>query len=167
MNQNFVINGVARSGKNTFVDIVNLYLKSQGSVVEVRDISSVDRVKEAAITLGWNGIKDDKGRRFLSDLKILSTDSYDGPMNYMKIIAEMESGIKFFHIREPEEIAKFVSEFPDTRTICINRKGIDVPNNAADQNVDLHDYDHYIDNNGTLEDFTKAAIEFTKSSILC
>ena len=32
-------------------------------------ISSVDKVKEIARIAGWNGEKDDKGRKLLADLK--------------------------------------------------------------------------------------------------
>lgn len=43
------------------------------------NISSVDKIKEAAKVLGWDGGKTEEDRKFLSDLKLLST----GYNNYL------------------------------------------------------------------------------------
>ena len=47
-------------------------------------ISSVDKVYEAASLLGWTGTKTDKDRKFLSDLKDLSTAYNDMPFEEIK-----------------------------------------------------------------------------------
>ena len=166
MNINIVINGVARSGKNTFVSFVDDFIKyKMSSFVEVYDISSVDKVKIAACILGWDQEKDDKGRKFLSDLKNMSTELYDGPMRYMKEYADMD-GIKFFHIREPEEIARFVEEHPETITLCINRPGVETPNNMADRGVDQYTYNFYINNDEDLKELRIRAYQFIQYLIL-
>ncbi len=67
-NKLIIINGVARSGKDTFIDI----FKSLNP--NTINISSIDKVKELAREMGWDGTKDDKSRKFLSDLKDLWTD---------------------------------------------------------------------------------------------
>ena len=52
--QVIIINGTGGSGKDTFVEYCSEFAK-------VTNISSVDKVKEAAkILVGWNGEKDEK-----------------------------------------------------------------------------------------------------------
>ena len=73
-----IINGTGGSGKDTFVKFCSKFAK-------VTNISSVDKVKEAAnILVGWNGEKDEKSRKLLVDLKKLSIDYNDAPTNYIK-----------------------------------------------------------------------------------
>ena len=57
-----VINGVGGVGKDTLCDIASKYYK-------VMNVSSVDPIKDAARILGWDGAKEPKDRKFLSDLK--------------------------------------------------------------------------------------------------
>lgn len=58
-----VINGMGGVGKSTFVSLCH---EIDPMVIET---STVDFVKEIALQAGWDGIKDEAGRRFLSDLK--------------------------------------------------------------------------------------------------
>ena len=149
MKQIFIINGPPRSGKDTFVDMCrSISDETNGPVFH--NISSVDKVKQAAEILGWDGLKDEKGRKFLSDLKDLSTELYDGPLNYMKSkIEKYPFDIGFFHVREPSEIHKIVKLFPSAKTIFIQRETQNF-NNHADKNVEMYDYDFYIDNTSSL-----------------
>ena len=73
------INGAPRSGKDTFVDICHLLLGDR-----CFNVSSVDFVKHLATECGWNGEKNLKNRKFLSDLKDLLTQWEDVP--YKKIV---------------------------------------------------------------------------------
>jgi len=159
MKKIFIINGSARSGKDTFVDVVRMWKMTNNSnyyEYPVYNISSVDKVKESAKLLGWDSNKDEKGRKFLSDLKYLSSETYDGPFNYIKIfIEDRNNGIFFLHVREPGELLKITREYPDSITIFIKRSAIEVPNNRADQEVELYNYDLYFENDGTLEDYVK------------
>ena len=52
-----IINGYGGSGKDTFVEFVSKYNK-------VYNFSSVDKVKEIAKLIGWNGKKEEKDRKF-------------------------------------------------------------------------------------------------------
>lgn len=160
---NYIINGYPRSGKDAFVDFVRQELKQYN--INCHCISSVDKVKEAAYTLGWDGIKDKKGRTFLSTLKDISTDYYDGPMKYMGACIS-EGDVHFFMIREPKEIKKFVDEYPNTRTLFVVRDVEKNFDNHADCNVERYVYDHIIENNGSLDDFRNLAKEFVKNFIL-
>ena len=76
--QVIIINGTGGSGKDTFVQYCSKYAK-------VINISSVDKVKEAAtILVGWKGEKDEKSRKLLVDLKKLSIDYNDAPLKYIE-----------------------------------------------------------------------------------
>lgn len=63
----FVINGPARTGKDTFVNIYREERKKD--LVYTYNISTVDFVKTIAKECGWDGTKDEKNRKFLSNLK--------------------------------------------------------------------------------------------------
>ena len=101
--QVYIINGAAGVGKDTFVEIAkhHFFIKTG---LPTYNISSVDNVKAAAKILGWDGQKDEKGRKFLSDLKDLSSWNYEGPYKYMSDEVESkDKGFFFLHIREPME----------------------------------------------------------------
>ena len=72
-----VINGTGGSGKDTFISYCENYTK-------VFNFSSIDIIKEIASTMGWNGGKTEKDRKFLADLKALATDYNDLPYNCVK-----------------------------------------------------------------------------------
>ena len=102
MKEIVVINGSGGVGKDTFVQFC-------GEYTSIMNISSVDKVKEAAKVLaGWNGEKDEKSRKFLSDLKELGIEYNDAPFKYISNMAEefknSDKQIMFVHIREFEEI---------------------------------------------------------------
>ena len=145
MNKNIiVINGTGGSGKDTFVEYVSKYAK-------VYNFSSVDKVKEIAKLIGWTGTKTDKDRKFLSDLKKLTT-------NYNSSNYE----IMFIHIREPEEIQRVVDNF-SAKTLLIKREGLKIiDTNSSDANVENYKYD-YIIINTTLENLDKSALKFIQN----
>lgn len=151
-----VINGYGGSGKDTFVEYVSKYNK-------VYNFSSVDKVKEIAKLIGWNGEKKDKDRKFLSDLKKLTTDYND--MSFISIKEAIndfnlsDKEIMFIHIREPEEIKRVVDEY-NAKTLLIKRDDIKkVTTNYSDASVENYNYD-YIINNTTLEELDKQASIF-------
>lgn len=152
-----VINGTGGSGKDTFVELTS-------TIRKVYNVSSIDKVKEIAKTCGWNGKKDEKDRKFLSDLKILLIKYNDLPFNdiceKIEKFNNSDDEIMFIHIREPEEIKRIVSKY-NAITLLIKRKGLDnIETNSSDFNVDNYDYDYYINNDGTIEDLKKEAISF-------
>ena len=156
-----IINGTGGSGKNTFIDFCSRYAK-------VYDFSSVDKVKEIARAIGWNGQKEEKDRKFLSDLKKLTTEYNDMAFNSIKDAVnkfyDSENEIMFIHIREPEEIERAVKTF-SAYSLLIKRDGVqNISSNYSDANVDNYDYD-YIIKNITLDDFNKRAEEFVKNII--
>ena len=109
--------------------------------------------------------KSEKDRKFLSDLKRLTTLYND--MSF----TEVKQGIQFFenrydkdimfiHIKEPEEIAKVIDFYPEAKTLLIKRANYDnITSNVSDANVDNYDYD-YIIYNETLDQLKEKAKEF-------
>lgn len=173
--QVFIINGSGGVGKDTFVEFIEMIPtfvdKNENNTVwfknlEIRNYSSVSKVKEIAKIIGWNGEKTERDRKFLSDLKLLTTEYNDMPLNDMKKYTRsfMNPGdinrILFLHIREPEEIAKAVNEFKEynVKTILVIRDSIKhITSNMADENVYNYNYDIVINNNSTLEELRKKA----------
>ena len=159
----FVINGIATSGKDTFVELVSEF-------VPTKNISSVDKIKEIAKLIGWDGeSKTEKDRKFLSDLKLLTSKYCDMPFQYMKEQVENFNNSKdlclFLHIREPEEIKRAVKEF-NAKTILITRNSVEqIMSNMADANVYNYEYDYTIHNDGTIEDLKKVAEQFVKDYV--
>lgn len=151
-----IINGTGGSGKDTFVEFVSKY-------TSVINFSSVDKVKEIAKLIGWNGGKTEKDRKFLSDLKSLTAEYNDMPFRSMAEVVdkfrETDDEILFLHIREPENIERAVNEF-GAKSLLVKRIGLEnISSNYSDANVDNYDYDYRIEND-TLEQLEKDAILF-------
>ena len=156
-----IINGSGGVGKDTFVEFCQEFAR-------VKNVSSVDKVKEAAkILVGWNGDKDDKSRKLLVDLKQLSIDYNDYPMTYIKQKAEEfleneDQDMMFIHIREISEIEK-VKNMLDAKTLLITSSRVaKITTNNSDANVDKYEYDYYISNDGTLEELRDKAKNFVE-----
>ncbi len=153
-----IINGTGGSGKDTFVEYVSKYITTF-------NFSSVDKVKEVAKIIGWNGQKEEKDRKFLSDLKKLTTEYNDMAFKSMQdAIVRFEASdaeILFLHIREPEEITRAVSSF-NAKALLVRRIGLaTITSNYSDASVENYDYDFIIENT-TLENLDKQAHEFVE-----
>lgn len=99
-----IINGRGGSGKDAVC-------AAAAGKYAVRNVSSIDPVKEIARTCGWHGEKDEKARRFLSDLKQALIAYNDLPNAYLagqyrEFLAGPEE-IMFVHIRERDQIEAF------------------------------------------------------------
>lgn len=166
--QIFVINGSGGVGKDTFVNLVSIELNDiMKQFHTVMNFSSVDKVKEIAKEIGWDDRKTERDRKFLSDLKILTSNYCDMSFQSMKekvdeFMLDKHSIYLFLHIREPQEIKRAVKEFR-ANTILIRRNSIKhITSNMADENVFNYNYDFVIDNNGTLEELKDKAKEFIR-----
>ena len=166
----FIINGRPRSGKDTFV---NFCLEELGAFGKL--ISTVDFVKKIATECGWDGTKDLKNRKFLSDLKDLLTNWGDVP--YKKTLQEInmfkfdldcwdasDKGVVFIMCREPKEIERFEREL-NAKSLLIRRASVEFEqqSNHADSEVLNHKYDYIIENNGTVDELKEKAKEFLKN----
>lgn len=163
MSQIVILNGSGRVGKDTFVN----FIKENYPFGKVINVSTIDCVKRAARELGWDGIKDEKGREFLSELKFFANKYFPISINTIRdaINQNPRASIIFVHCREPKEIDKIKEEF-DVKTILVKSDRVEVPNNYSDQSVNNYEYDYIIDNNGTLYDLEKTAKKFITEVLL-
>ena len=146
-----VINGAGGVGKDTLCNMAARHFR-------VRNLSSVDPIKAIAAQCGWDGTKDARSRRFLSDLKALCIAYNDFPTRwaadrYREFLAS-EDEVFFFHIREPEEIRKFVDATGGAARTLLVRGGARTRNgaygNASDDGVENYRYDVYFVNDRPL-----------------
>ena len=164
-----IINGAPRSGKDTFIDI--LTMENPGRVIRY---SSIDWIKQQALDLGWDGIKDAKGRQFLSDLKNACTNYADIPFKKVteRILSScnrysQEAGTVYFCtcVREPEEIVKLKIWCNENKIPChpilvrrkvAEQKALDKGFiSSGDVQFINYPYPWVIYNDESLEDFTK------------
>ena len=160
-----VINGSGGVGKDTFVE----FCMESPLTTFIENMSTIEPIKGVAIMLGWNKEKTPEARKFLSDLKDLSSDFNDFPYQFvMKRLKErvqlcedfgINNFIIFIHSREPEEIARFVKDV-GAKTLLIKRNTNEVYINHADLKVENYNYDYIIENNGSLEELKDKAIDF-------
>ena len=148
----FIVNGKPRAGKDTFAEILNRYMV-------VYKYSAVTKVKEIAKQCGWTGAKEEKDRKFLHELKMLTSEYSDLP--YRDVLDKIEkyrsgeilADVFIVDVREPEEIKRLV-EATGAFTVFIENNNVPaITSNEADANVENYEYDFKIENNGTLDDF--------------
>jgi hypothetical protein len=161
-----VINGRGGVGKDTLCELAAKHFK-------VYNISSVDPIKEIARFCGWDGGKTDRDRKFLSDLKHVLVEYNDYPTawateEYKRFLAGDEQ-IMFVHIREAEEIAKFVKATDGTAKTLLVRGGSRMTKstygNASDDLVEGYAYDYYYVNEKTLDIAEVEFVEVLKNII--
>lgn len=159
-----VINGSGETGKDTLCEFIAEYYRT-------RNVSSIDPYKSLAIMLGWDLKKDEKSRKFLSDLKHLSTEFNDFPQTFLvreyQDFLESNDTIMFVHIREPEEIEKFKKNINGNCITLLIRRDIDKKwNNSSDDNVENYEYDLVYNNNLPLENAKFDFLEFFEKLLL-
>lgn len=147
LNQYVIINGTGSSGKDEFIKQCKLFDDN------IENISTIDFVKSLAKYAGWDGKKDERGRRLLSDLKDALVLYDDIPFKETLTNVEMFSNkTVFIHCREPDEIRK-LKEALSAKTLLIKNSNVDgTINNHADKDVNLFCYDYVVDNSTTLGD---------------
>jgi dephospho-CoA kinase len=164
----FVINGLPRSGKDTFVEFCQKHCNW------CLNVSTVDFVKKVANYCGWDGTKTPENRKFLSDLKDLLSEWDDIP--YKKVYEEIilfqnrvrvydfdpdTDAIAFIHCREPKEIERLCKEL-GAQSLLITRGEVEnnEQSNHADSEVFNYNYDYIISNDNSLQDLEDAAVRF-------
>lgn len=154
-----VINGMGGVGKSTFVSLCH---EIDPRVIET---STVDFVKEIAMQAGWDGIKDQKGRRLLSDIKD-ALERYDDVPNKKinEFIQSHPDNIIFVNAREPHNIQYYKDKYNAITVLVTNLNAKTVHGNHADENIYDYNYDIHIDNSGTLEQLKKVAKVFLDKS---
>ena len=157
-----IINGRGGSGKDTVCQMVSKF-----SPYGASSVSTVEIVKEWASTMmgitgelcGWDGKKDERGRRLLAQLKDVWEEYDSGPtkwvvkMTYGQAKSSHPQHILFIHAREPMNIWQLREELTEFNpvTMLVTRPEVGDHGNSADDNVNNFAYDFYIDNDGPIE----------------
>ena len=158
-----VINGAGGVGKDTLCELASKHFR-------VMNISSITPIKEIAAQCGWDGSKDDRARKFLSDLKRLTVEYNDYPTawaleRYNRFIMS-DDEIMFVHIREAGEIKKFVRATKgNAKTLLVRGGGRmtkETYGNVSDDEVENYDYDYYFVNDKSLELAEREFVELLK-----
>lgn len=145
MSKVIVINGMGGVGKSTFISLCH---EIDPIVIET---STVDFVKEVALQAGWDGVKDEAGRRFLSELKDAIEHYHDIPNTKIdEFIETHPDSIIFVNAREPHNVQHYVNEYGAVTVMVINPNAPQVQGNHADEGVYDYIYDYYIENSGDL-----------------
>ena len=160
-----VINGAGGVGKDTLCDLADKHFG-------VMNISTITPIKEIAALCGWDGRKDARSRKLLSDFKRLCVEYNDFPTNwalerYHKFLADDSLDILFVHIREAEEIKKFVDATGGAAKTLLVRGGDRMKKssygNVSDDEVENYSYDYYFTNDKPLEETEILFKEFLAS----
>lgn len=163
--QIFITNGMGGCGKDTFAQFL-------GEIVPTFKYSSIDRVKKIAEMCGWYGGKTERDRKFLSDLKTLTTEYNDMPFDMIRIKVDKfrdkddPNVVMLIDIREPKEIERAKKAFGAKTILIMNENVKFIDSNPADANVYMYKYDFVIDNSSTLEAFKEKVQEFAEENIL-
>ena len=160
-----VINGAGGVGKDTLCDLADKHFG-------VMNISTITPIKEIAAQCGWDGTKDARARKFLSDLKRLCVEYNDFPTNwalerYHEFLKDESLDILFVHIREAGEIQKFVDATGGEAKTLLIRGGDRMKKsnygNVSDDEVENYSYDYYFTNDKSLEETEVLFKEFLAS----
>ena len=158
-----IINGAPRAGKDTFITAVN---SRYGCV----NYSSVTWIKDIAKQMGWDGGKTPADRKFLAQLKDISTQYNNRPFD--KVIEKIqeikeEGKTQFFCvcIREPKEIVNLlywcnIHNIPAysiyVRNCEAEQTAYATAEHTADTEFHKFHYEYQIYNNGSLNDFLES-----------
>ncbi len=142
-----VINGRGGVGKDTLCEAAAARFRT-------RNISSITPIKALAALCGWQGEKTDRARRFLAELKALTAAYNDYPTQKIteeyRAFLESDDEILFVHIREGDEIRKFVEATGGEAKTLLVRADRRLPphtyGNASDDEVENYPYDLYFSN---------------------
>lgn len=165
-----IVNGYARAGKDTFINICRDIIGDKYSM----KISIIDPVKDIAKYCGWDGRKTDKTRKFLCDLKDLLSEWGDVP--FMKIctkIDEFQWDMEHYGVSDKAYVFVIMREKCDADRLverykceCTNiykvfiNGGEHNASNRADMGVVNEGFDFTINNDSSISDLEKKAKNF-------
>lgn len=162
-----IINGKGGAGKDTVCEIAARYFN-----VEI--ISAITPIKDIARQHGWNGEKDNKARRFLSDLKRAFIKYNDLPNRYLEAeydkFEQSDNDILFVHIRERDQIDDFIRR---VRIKCVTLlvrsskvEKLGEFGNSSDDDVENYHYDYYYTNGRPMSELIPTFMDFLVDSLL-
>jgi dephospho-CoA kinase len=169
--------GKAEHGKTTATNYICKNLKRG---LKIETIPLAKKMKEQAKMLGWNGEKDTKGRRLLQEIS-WPIKHYFGEDIYAKWCLEkaqedkldvlliddvrMLAEVEFFKQAEmKKDIEKFVLiriNRPNHKSKLTKEQLKDV----SETQLDNYEFDYYVENMGTIENFGEQVLEVVESVI--
>lgn len=164
-----IINGMPRTGKDSFVDILSDMVD-----IPLFKRSWVDIIKE---TIDWDGNKSPENRKLLADMADREEEMcYSDVINKgLQYITENEDMIYCIFARRPKNIQRLMDYFnflPDTKvkTILIRRPDVEMneQSNTADSEVFEYWYMHQIYNDGGINwmfDYKKKVRAFYEENL--
>jgi len=161
-----LLNGHPQSGKDTFADVA---INEFGGHKQ----STIDACKEFAYGMGWDGVKNEKSRRMLSDLKKFYIEHFDGPFKDLTNDIEWckNGGTRLFFTfsREGSEIQRIKDWCEENDIpffyIFVTRKNEWVDyGNDSDNNICYGPEPDYICHNNweTIKDYSKEILMVVK-----
>lgn len=148
-----MVNGYPGMGKTLFAEYCDKILKEKFEYCYILKTSVVDPIKKICSRMGWNGTKDDKGRKFLADVKD-ALDSYNNfTFENIDEWAKMPYDFIFIDARSGYDLDYAKEKYGAITVLIQQDKDIENYSNHADTEVEDYVYDYYIKNTGTKEDF--------------
>lgn len=157
-----IINGKGGTGKDTVCALTARHYRT-------RNVSSIDPIKAIARQHGWNGEKDTRARKFLSDLKQAFVDYNDLPNRFLEEqyqqFLDSDEGLMFVHIREGAQINAFKERvFTKCVTLLVHSplEGLGEAHygNVSDDQAEDYPYDYRYQNDRPLEELEEDFLAF-------
>ena len=167
MKKILLISGKAQSSKDTSAQFMKSHLESKGERVLICHYA--DLLKYICKTFfDWDGVKDDKGRTILQHVgtDVIRMKNH-APNYWVDFIANL---LWMFYdewdyiiipdTRFPNELERMIDNFGEERIVSlrINRPNFDSGlsqeqlNHPSECGLDDYEFDHYITNDGTLDE---------------
>lgn len=163
-----IINGKGGVGKDTVCEIAARHYRA-------KTVSAITPIKEIACKCGWNGEKDKKSRKFLSDLKRVFIEYNDLPNQYLEKkyqeFMKDDCDILFVHIRENDQIDDFRRRVSaKCVTMLVKSPKIDACaeeyGNYSDDHAEDYEYDYCFINGRNREELEADFLKFLNTLLL-
>lgn len=117
-----------------------------------------DRLKVFAREMGWDGRKDERGRKLLQGIG-QTVRAYNEDFWAVRVVRAIEHDQPDIAVitdcRFPNEIKFVKAFFRDTTTLKILRSGVEDLDDISEHSLDDYEPDYYIKNNGTINDLKR------------
>ena len=164
--------GKAGVGKNTSADFVEEIYSH--SAIKTAQFSFAGSLKAIAKEMGWDGKKDEKGRRLLQQIGAAGR-AYDKDVwakCCLSAIQESDCDIAMItDLRFPNEARVIKEAYPDAELIKVFGRGYDLGDNGDDPSEHGFDdvpeayWSYQLDNSGTLKDLDNNVFAMLKEII--
>ena len=164
--------GKAGVGKNTSADFVEEIYSH--SAIKTAQFSFAGSLKAIAKEMGWDGKKDEKGRRLLQQIGAAGR-AYDKDVwakCCLSAIQESDCDIAMItDLRFPNEARVIKEDYPNAELIKVFGRGYDLGDNGDDPSEHGFDdvpetyWSYQLDNSGTLKDLDNNVFAMLKEII--